>query len=134
MSAVKVIRALLIDHAPLAALIEAGSIYAGTVPVGVIPAISIKEITRVELGTASRLQASVLVTSRIQVTVHAKSYPEQKALMEAAKLGSGVHTGVITGVVVRSVLRDVVGADMYDDAAGLYQQTRDFKVVYIAPN
>ncbi|NHZ78444.1 hypothetical protein F2P44_03970 [Massilia sp. CCM 8695] len=134
MSAVKVIRALLVDHAPLAALIEADSICAGTVPVGVIPAISIKEITRVELGTASRTQASVLVTSRIQVTVHAKTYPEQKALLEAAKLSSGVYTGVIAGVVVRSVLRDVVGPDMTDEAAGLYQQTRDFKVAYIAPN
>ena len=55
-------------------------------------------------------------------------------MLQAAKLGPGAHTGTVAGVEVRSVMRDVVGPDMVDDGAGIYQQSRDFKVVYVEAN
>lgn len=135
MSAVKVIRALLIAHAPVLALVPAARIVAGTVPQGMqLPAIGLTEIGRGELPTVSLAQRAVLVTARIQVTVHAASYPEQKAVLQAAKLGPGAHTGTVAGVTVRSVMRDMVGPDMSDDDAGVYQQSRDFKVVFVEAN
>ena len=135
MSAVKVIRALLAAHAPVLALVPAARIVAGTVPQGTpLPAIGLTEISRVEMPTVSLGQRAVQVTARVQVTVHASTYPNQKAVLQAAKLGAGAHTGTVAGVEVRSVMRDVVGPDMADDAAGVYQQSRDFKVVFVEAN
>lgn len=134
MNGVTIMRALLVAHAPLTALVPAASIVAGTVPLGVLPAIGIKEISRIETETVSRGQANVMVIARIQVTAYAGKYPAKKALIQAAKLGPGVHTGVIAGVTVRSVLRDTVGPDLDDDDAEVYEQSRDFKVTYIEPN
>ncbi len=135
MSAVKVIRALLLAHAPVAALVAADKVFAGTIPQGVVlPAIGIKEIGRSELATVSLGQAAVLVTARVQVTVLAKSYPAQKALLQAAKLGPGAHTGLIAGVAVRSVIRDAVGPDLSNEDAGIFEQSRDFKVAFVEAN
>lgn len=128
-----ILRALLLAHAPVTALVD--KVYTGTVPQdAVLPAIGIKEISRVEHDTVARSGPATLVTARIQVTVYSKSYPQQKALLTAAKLGSGVFTGLIAGVNVRSVLRDMVGPDFSDEAAGLFEQSRDFMVTYIEPN
>lgn len=135
MSAVKVMRALLLAHAPLVALVAAENVMAGTIPQGaVLPAIGIKEIGSSELATVSLGQAAVLVTARVQVTVLAKSYPAVKALLQAAKLGAGAHTGMVAGVQVRSVIRDAVGPDLSDDDAGIYEQSRDFKVAFVEAN
>lgn len=135
MSAIKVIRALLVAHAPILGLVPAARIVAGTVPLGMpLPAIGLTEISRVELPTVSLGQRAVQVTARVQVTVHASTYPDQKALLQAAKLGPGAHTGTVAGVTVRSVMRDVVGPDMGDADTGIYQQSRDFKVVYVEDN
>lgn len=135
MSAVKVIRALLIEHASVLALVPAERIVADDIPQGMLlPAISLTEISRVEMPTVSLAQRAVQVTARVQVTVHAASYPDQKAALQAAKLGPGAHTGTVAGIVVRSVMRDVVGPDMKHDDAGIYRQSRDFKVVYVEEN
>lgn len=134
MDGAAVMVALLPAHAPLTELVG-DRIFAGTVPQGVpLPAVGITEISRVEQDTVARAGATTLVTARIQVTVHARSYPEQKAVLAATKLGAGTHTGSIAGVEVRSVLRDNVGPDLSDDAAGIFQQSRDFKVSYLEPN
>lgn len=135
MSGIKVIRALLVAHAPVLALVPAARIVAGTVPQGMpLPAIGLTEISRVELPTVSLGQRAAQVTARVQVTVHASTYPDQKAVLQAAKLGPGAHTGTVAGVEVRSVMRDVVGPDMKDDDAEIYQQSRDFKVVFVEAN
>lgn len=133
MDGVAIMRALLLAHAPLADLVGE-EIYAGDVPHDSVPAVGIKEIGRVEQDTAARSGATTLVTARIQVTVYAASYPQQKVLLSAAKLGSGVFTGVIAGATVRSVLRDMVGPDMSNAAAAIFEQSRDFKVAYLEPN
>lgn len=134
MNAVMVMRALLLAHAPVAALVG-DRVSAGTVSEeDGLPAIGLTEIGRVEMETVANDGPANLVTARVQVTVHATSYPQQKELLQAAKLGAGVHTGVIAGVTVLSVLRDSVGPDMGDDEAGFFQQSRDFKVAYLEPN
>lgn len=134
MNGVVVMRALLLAHAPVTTIVGQ-LVFAGDVPQAtLLPAIGIKEISRVERGTITNDGPATLVTARIQVTVYSKSYPEQKALLLVAKLGAGVHTGEIAGVTVRSVLRDMVGPDMSDVDAGIYEQSRDFKVTYLEPN
>lgn len=135
MNGVAIIRALLLAHAPVVVILpDPASVVAGTVPEGVFPAIGIKEIGRVETPTVSMDQANVLVQARVQVTVYAGSYAEQKALLQASKLGPGPHTGVVAGATVRSIIRGVVGPDLSDDAANIYEQSRDFSVTYLEPN
>lgn len=134
MSAVKVMRALLQAHPALTALLPGEKIVAGTVPQAtVLPAIGIKEVGSNEFSTIAQQELGTLVRSRVQVTVYAKSYPEQKRLLQAAKLGPGIYTGIIAGVPVRSVRRGDVGPDFCDEDAGIYEQSRDFFVSYIEP-
>jgi hypothetical protein len=135
MSAVSVMVALLQAHSPLLAFVEPENIVAGTVAQGArLPAIGVREISAIEEQTVDGNEPGALVRARVQVTVHAKSYPAQKALIAATKLGSGAHSGVIAGVTVRSVLRDLVGPDLSDDDAEIYEQSRDFKIVFIEPD
>jgi hypothetical protein len=135
MSAVKVMRALLLAHPALAALLPADSIVAGTVPQAtVLPAIGIKEVSSNEFLTVAQREPGTLVRSRVQVTVYAKSYPEQKRLLQAVKLGPGIYAGIIAGVPVRSVRRGDVGPDFSDEGAGIYEQSRDFFVSFIEPS
>ena len=135
MNGVLVMRELLLAHQSLLTLVPTAQIVAGTLPQGSpLPAIGVTEVSRNEFKTVSAGEATTLVSARIQVTVHAKNYPSQKAVLLAAKLGAGVHTGRIAGVKVRSVRRGDVGPDFSDDSAGIYQQSRDFIVTYIEPN
>lgn len=135
MSAVKVMRALLLAQPALAALLPAEKIVAGTVPQAtLLPAIGIKEVGSNEFLTLAQREPGTLVRSRVQVTVYAKSYPEQKRLLQAAKLGRGIYAGTVAGVPVRSVRRGDVGPDFSDEGAGIFEQSRDFFVSFIEPN
>ena len=135
MNGVHVMMTILRARQPLVALVPAARIFAGTVPQNAeLPAIGVTEIGRNGFQTLANAEPGTLVRARIQVTVHAKNYLSQKAVILAAKLGPGVHTGVIGGVKVRSVIRGDVGPDLSDEDAGIYQQSRDFMVSYIEPN
>ena len=130
MNAVAVMRALLLEHGPVVDLVG-DNVCAGDVDYDQLPAIGLSEISRREQATVD--SSSRMVTARVQVTVHANDYGLQKELLQAARLGDGVFTGTIAGVDVRSVLRDVVGPDLRDPAADLFQQSRDFIVTYLEP-
>lgn len=129
MNAVSVMRDLLLAHAPVAA-IAGNKVCAGEIDYNDLPAVGLREISRREADTVGR--TSKMVTARIQVTAHAATYPEQKSLLQATRLGDGVHTGTIAGVEVRSVIRDSVGPDLNPEE-GLFQQSRDFMVTYLEP-
>lgn len=132
MSAVAILRALLVNHAPLVALVPPERIEAGDVSLDMLPAIGIREVGALEQDTVARA-GSTLITSRVQVTVYATSYPQQKVILKAAKLGNGVFTGQVAGYAVRSVLRDMIGPDMGNPAIPTFEQSRDFKVAFIEP-
>ena len=134
MSAIKVIRSLLLADTDVTAIVGT-RVYVGVVPQGaVLPLLQMSEVSRVEQLTASLSGPSVLVVARVQVTALTSSYASQKTLLQAAKLGSGAHTGVIAGVSVRSVTRDIVGPDMSDPNTEIFEQSRDFKVTFTEPN
>jgi hypothetical protein len=134
MSAIKVIRALLLADAEVVAIVGQ-RVFAGIVPQGsALPLLQLREVSRVERLTTGLTESTVLVTARVQVTALTKTYPSQKALLQAARLGSGAHTGVIAGVSVRAVTRELVGPDMSDPETEIYEQSRDFKVIFIEPN
>lgn len=134
MSAVKVIRALLLAHAPVTSIVGK-KVFAGVIDQGVaLPALAVREISRSERKTASLNESTVMVTSRVQVSVLANTYPELKALLQATKLSAGSHTGTIAGVSVRAVTREAVGPEMSNDDAKIFEQSRDFMVVFQESN
>ena len=134
MSAVKAIRALLVAHAPVAAIVGQ-RIYAGLVPEGSpYPILYIGEVSRTERLTTSLTGSSVLVMARVQVTAITRSYAECKALLQAARLDAGAHTGVIAGVTVRSITRQPIGPDFYDADVKTFEQSRDFMIVFTEEN
>jgi hypothetical protein len=131
----KVIRALLVAHAPLTALVPAERIMAGTLPEGVVlPAIGLTEVSVVPVSALDAQAEFSLVTSRVQVTIMAKDYPGTKPVLEATRKACNFARGQIAGTDVASVLRDTVGPDFSDDAAGIHFKTLDFKITYHEPN
>lgn len=129
MAAVKVIRYLLANNAPLLALVPAAKIMAGAIPLNtVLPAIAVNHISTVERNSVAMNSATVLATSRVQVTVQAKSYTEQKSILELVRKACPVSRAIVNGVVVDSILPDLAGPDLRDDEAGIFMQSRDFFV------
>lgn len=134
MSAVKVIRALLVADAAVAAAVGT-KIFAAVVPQATaLPAICINEISVVETPRIDAASSYALVTSRIQVTVMEKEYPALKDLMAKVRKACNYERGSIAGISVNSITRDVVGPDMLDDDAKIFMQTIDFRVVHHESN
>ena len=127
MSDVKLIRYTLANNANLIAVVPAVRIFAGVVPLNtVLPAIAVNHISTIERNTVAMNTATVLATSRVQVTVLTKDYLSQKSILELVRKALPNTNGVINGVTVDSILPDISGPDLRDDDAGIYMQSRDF--------
>ncbi len=134
MSDATILRALLVANAPLAAVVAPEKIFFGAVKQGtVLPALVLNTISSVERKRVRDEGAFSLVTSRTQVTVKAKSYAEQKEVLRL--LGLAVKGGrrVVAGVLVANAERDIVGPDLSDGDAGIFEQTQDFRLIYYQP-
>lgn len=136
MSAEKVVYTLLkADSGVIQIIADEARIYDGEIPQGKpLPAIAYNYISGSERNTAAMNESHSLVTDRIQVSVMAKDYLKQKALIRAVRKACKNKSGVIAGVKVFSVLSERPGPDMRNDAMQLYMQTIDFIVTYSEPN
>ena len=133
MSAVKVIHYLLTHNSNLLAVVPATKIFSGAIPLNtVLPAIAVNEISVTERRTVGMNTSNILTTARIQVSVTAKSYAEQKSILELVRKACPNTTGIVNGVTVDSILPELAGPDLRDDDAGVYLQTRDFIVKFNA--
>jgi hypothetical protein len=131
---VKVIRALLVGAAAVTAKVPAAQIAAGVVKEGTpLPAYGLTEIGLVPVGAIDGQAEYSVVTSRVQVTAMAKSYPEVKELLDLARRACNFQRGRIAGLDVVSVVRATVGPDLEDDA-GQHFQSIDFMVTYHEQN
>lgn len=135
MSAVKAIRALLVAASPITAICPAARIISGVVPQGTaMPAISLLHVSTVPFARMDAQAEFNIVTSRVQVTIMASSYPGVKPLLDAVRKACNYQRGVLAGVDVVSIVRDTVGPDFSNDEASIYYQTIDFKVTFHEPN
>jgi len=131
---VKVIRALLVGTAAVVAKVPADRIIAGTLKEDVeLPALVIAEVSSVPYGSIDGNAEYSVVTSRVQVTIVAKAYPEAKGLVDLVRRSCNFQRGLIASVDVISVVRDTIGPDMSDDAGNNFQSI-DFKVTYHEQN
>jgi len=129
MSDVKVIRYLLANSAGLTAVVPATRIMAGPIPQGTaLPAIAVSHVSGVwnsEISAQGRQ-----CTARVQVTVMAASYVQQKQIMPLVRAAVPRTRGTVNGVSVDSILREPDGPDFRDDEVGLFMQTQDFIVKF----
>lgn len=130
MSDVKVIRHLLANSAALTAAVPAAKIMAGVIPQGtVLPAIAVSHLSTVRRKTVER-SATEHCTSRVQVTVQAKSYPHQKEILALVRAALPRTRGVVHGVDVDNILSDIEGPDFVDSSAEIYMGSCDFIVTF----
>lgn len=130
MSAVKIIRALLVADSALTALVPAARIIAGVLPQGTaLPAVAVTEVSRI---TRNILKAGAYAqsTSRVQVSVMATTYPQQKQLLGAVRHACRDRIGTVAGVANVSVLLDSAGPDFNDPDTGFFMQSQDFEVSF----
>lgn len=130
MSAVKIIRSLLIAYAPLTALTTSDRIVAGVVPQGTaLPAVAISEVSSMDRNIPSP-GALRYVTSRVQVTALAANYASQKTLLGYVRKACADQVGTIASINSVAVHTDSTGPDFNDPDAGFYMQSQDFIVSF----
>lgn len=129
MSDVKVVRYLLAHNAGLNAEVPAARITPGVIPQGaVLPAIGVTHVSsRRPQGVAA---GQGIVFSRVQVTVHAETYPQLEELMPLVRAALPRSRGTVNGVAVDGVVMDIEGPDFRDDEAGIYARSQDVIVTY----
>lgn len=133
MSGASIVGTLLRANAALIAVVPAAKIFNGVIPITTtLPAISIAEVDAVETRTVRMSADDVLTTSRIQVTVQAKSYATQKQVIELVRKALPHTRGTVGSYWVDSILPDSAGPDMQDTDTTIYMQSRDFRVTFAA--
>lgn len=129
MSGVAVVRYLLANDSGILGSVPATRIFAGVIPLNtVLPAIAVQQISGTPRNTLAMTEAGAMQTERVQVTVQAKSYSTQKAILKLALAACPNQRGTVNSVKLESIVPDGEGPDDFDDAAVIYGQTRDFLV------
>jgi hypothetical protein len=132
MSGVIAIRSLLANNTAVLAVVPATKIMAGVIPLDtVLPAIGISHISTTERNTVAMDTAQVMATERVQVTVQAKSYADQKSILELVRKACPNTHGTVNGIEVDSILPEIAGPDLRDDELLIFVQSRDFIVKFI---
>lgn len=132
MSAVKAVRTLL-AASPGVLAVAGDRVYSGDVPLNVmLPAIGVSEVSNTPVGAFDAQAEASLASSRVQVTVHVKTYPELAGALLAARRACNFGRGQIAGVDVVSIVRDVVGPDLEHESS--HSKSIDFMVTHYEPN
>ena len=124
MSGVAIARALLSDDYDISQ--EVTVISGGVMPINtVLPAISIRQISGYEFDTINRI-GTQNVTERIQVTVLARNYLEQKNIIELIRNSMIQKRGYVNGFLVENIRQDLDGPDLYTESPEVYEQSIDY--------
>jgi hypothetical protein len=130
MSDVKAIKHLLHSDAALVAVVPVAKIKSGPIAQGTtLPAISVSHVSTIRRHAIAST-SSEFCTSRVQITVMAKSYPEQKSILALIRAALPRTRGSVNGVIVDSLLKDIDGPDFREDDAEIYMQSVDYIITY----
>ena len=131
MSGVIVIRHILVNNVSVLAHVPATRIMAGVLPINIgMPAISIRQVNGTEFDTIGMSGAKILATDTVDVEVFAKTYSDQKILLNLVrKACQNVH-GNVNGIEVDSIVPAAAGPDQFDPDVMMYTQARGFIVKY----
>lgn len=127
--AVAVIRYLLANNAGLTAQVPVDRIMAGVLPQGTaLPAVSVMHVSTTRAQNLSA--ASGLATSRVQVSVHAATYPTLRQVLDLVRAAVPRSRGTVNGTSVDGILPDAEGPDFTTDQPAIYHGSHDFIVTF----
>ena len=130
MRAEKVVYDLLTGSEAVTALVGL-KIYPGLIPQNTpMPAVSYELISSVDIAPINAQAGGVILRSRVQVSVLARTYAEVKTIQEAIRRALLFKSGLIAGVQVNAITRELIGSDERDDESGLYMQGVDFLLIH----
>lgn len=130
MRAEKVVYDLLTGSEAVTALVGL-KIYPGLIPQNTtMPAVSYELISSVDIPPINAQAGGVILRSRVQVSVLARTYAEVKTIQEAIRRALLFKSGLIAGVQVNAITRELIGSDERDDESGLYMQGVDFLLIH----
>ena len=125
MSGTAIVRYLLANNTPLVAVVPAARIMAGALPLNtVLPAISVTQVSGVPFPLIKTSETSIH-KDRVQVTVLATTYPEQKSILALVRAAVVSSHGTVNGLAVDGITRDTEGPDVYSDNPIIYTQSQD---------
>ena len=131
MSGVSVIRYTLANNAPVTSVVPATRIMAGVLPLSTtLPAIAVLQISGSTLKHINQ-SASEFVTERVQVSVLATTYAQQKTILALIKTALPSVRATVNGVIVDSISQEFTGPDLYNNDPVVYEQSVDYFVKYI---
>ncbi len=131
MSGVAIIRYQLIFDYSVVNVVPESRIMAGTLPINTeLPAISIKQVSGSEFKTIKR-SGEQLAIERIQVTVLAASYVQQKETIELIRNALPTVRGIVNDIYVDSIEHELDGPDLYSENPVIYEQSIDYIVRYV---
>jgi hypothetical protein len=130
MNGVIAVRSLLVADTGVTSLVPVARIAAGMLAQGTdLPAISLISVSSVDRNVPAP-GAKRRVTERVQVTVLARTYPEVKAIIAAARPAAADQMPTIDGLFDVTVHTDSAGPDFLDEETGIHMQTQDFRVSF----
>lgn len=130
MRAEQVVYTLLTGNAAVAALVGT-KVYPGLIPQSTaMPAVSYELVSGVEILPINAQAGGVILRSRVQVSVLARTYAEVKIIQEAIRGALLFKSGLIAGVQVIAITRELIGSDERDDESGLYMQGVDYLLIH----
>lgn len=130
MSGVNAIQYLLENAGALTAVVNADNITSGRVDQNTtLPAVCVKQISTTRRHAVAAT-AVKLCTARVQVTVYASSYVQQKTIMALIRAALPQTRGTVNGVSVDSIHHELDGPDFDDESTEIYMESVDYKVTF----
>ena len=131
----RLVRAVLLSKSGLIGVLGAESVCVGSIPKGVkLPAVSIREVSCIDLRSVANSGSSLMKRARVQVSVSASSNADALRISGLTACGKGVHSGFFEGVRLNSLSSLGEGPDESDEQNGVFRKSRDFEVVFKVAN
>jgi hypothetical protein len=138
MEAEKVLAALLLASTALAGLVDDNIDPGESEQATPLPYLVTNHISTVLALPSVTEDGSSIVTSRLQVTAFADTYPQLASLLDLVRLACVNRRGTIAGVTVHNVRLDSVGPDAVSDegenAGRIFMRSIDFLVTVTQAN
>ncbi|GFE73451.1 DUF3168 domain-containing protein [Novosphingobium sp. TCA1] len=131
MDGVAALRAVLVANADLTAIAAPDNISAGPRPAGMpLPSVMISRVSATDRNIPSPGMTRH-VRERVQVTVLARNYPEQKALLRAVRHAAADRVGLdVPGVSNVTIHTEAAGPDFMSEDTSIWIGVQDFIVTY----
>ncbi|MBB4858262.1 hypothetical protein HNO88_001581 [Novosphingobium chloroacetimidivorans] len=131
MDGVAALKAVLTADAVLVTLVPADNIHAGPLPLNFsLPAISLATISIVDRNIPAP-GATRHVRERVQATIYARNYPQQKLITRAARRAAADKINPeVPGISAVTIHTEGAGPDFMAEDASIWMGTQDFITTY----